>query len=49
MIWTVSAQYSPIEDYYYEGTDVPEGESLIEKLQVHESEYGRIGWEIESN
>jgi hypothetical protein len=37
VVWTVSADYTPIEDYYYEGVDVPEGESLIEKIQVPQS------------
>lgn len=34
IVWTVAANYSPLADYYYESSDVPEGESLIEKLQV---------------
>ena len=34
VVWTILANYSPIEDYFYEGVDVPEAESLIEKLQV---------------
>lgn len=34
--WTVTADYASFsaEDYFYEGSEVPEGEALIEKIQV---------------
>jgi len=35
--WTVTADYASFsaEDYFYEGSEVPEGEALIEKIQVN--------------
>lgn len=34
--WTVTADYASFsaEDYFYEGGEVPEGEAVIEKIQV---------------
>ena len=34
--WTVAATYQPFsyDDYFYEGSEVPEGEMLIEKIKV---------------
>lgn len=36
MSWTVAASYQPFsyDDYFYEGSEVPEGEMLIEKIKV---------------
>lgn len=35
--WTVAASYQPFsyDDYFYEGSEVPEGEMLIEKIKVN--------------
>jgi hypothetical protein len=36
LAWTVAASYQPFsyDDYFYEGSEVPEGEMLIEKIKV---------------